>query len=189
MVFVWALSVCKSDLHCVERAPKIPEKWWCRLKKNMFLLVTKSDLNVNMVTVGTVGVCLAPTWWHSPCHFRYRSKLKLIRAKEEDSGHYTIVVQNEDDVKSYTFELLTQGASGSMKLMVAQGLCEWVRPPSPPPPRRAWHFSSQRVKRKTTLHGKGSGCRRHLSGRALLALRIHTVLGSSGLLCNSLGNS
>ncbi|XP_007944397.1 platelet-derived growth factor receptor alpha [Orycteropus afer afer] len=39
---------------------------------------------------------------------RYRSKLKLIRAKEEDSGHYTIIVQNEDDVKSYTFELLTQ---------------------------------------------------------------------------------
>lgn len=39
---------------------------------------------------------------------RYQSKLKLIRAKEEDSGHYTIVVQNEDDVKSYTFQLLTQ---------------------------------------------------------------------------------
>lgn len=60
-------------------------------------------------------------------------------------------------------------------------------PPSSPPPRRAWHFSSQRVKRKTTLHGKRSGCRRHLSGRALLALGIHTVLGSSELLCNSLG--
>lgn len=38
---------------------------------------------------------------------RYQSKLKLIRAKEEDSGHYTIIVQNEDDVKSYTFELST----------------------------------------------------------------------------------
>lgn len=45
----------------------------------------------------------------SPFLLRYRSKLKLIRAKEEDSGHYTIVVQNEDDMKSYTFELLTQG--------------------------------------------------------------------------------
>lgn len=39
---------------------------------------------------------------------RYQSKLNLIRAKEEDSGHYTIIVQNEDDVKNYTFELLTQ---------------------------------------------------------------------------------
>uniref|UniRef100_A0A4X1UD55 receptor protein-tyrosine kinase n=1 Tax=Sus scrofa TaxID=9823 RepID=A0A4X1UD55_PIG len=48
---------------------------------------------------------------------RYRSKLKLIRAKEEDSGHYTIVVQNEDDVKSYTFELLTQGMSGWLALL------------------------------------------------------------------------
>lgn len=38
---------------------------------------------------------------------RYQSKLKLIRAKEEDSGHYTIIVQNEDDMKSYTFELST----------------------------------------------------------------------------------
>uniref|UniRef100_A0A8C5V4F1 receptor protein-tyrosine kinase n=1 Tax=Microcebus murinus TaxID=30608 RepID=A0A8C5V4F1_MICMU len=44
----------------------------------------------------------------NPFLLRYRSKLKLIRAKEEDSGHYTIVVQNEDDMKSYTFELLTQ---------------------------------------------------------------------------------
>uniref|UniRef100_G3T6A2 Platelet-derived growth factor receptor alpha n=1 Tax=Loxodonta africana TaxID=9785 RepID=G3T6A2_LOXAF len=48
---------------------------------------------------------------------RYRSKLKLIRAKEEDSGHYTIVVQNEDDVKSYTFELLTQVPSSILDLV------------------------------------------------------------------------
>ncbi|KAB0354420.1 hypothetical protein FD755_022958 [Muntiacus reevesi] len=47
----------------------------------------------------------------------YRSKLKLIRAKEEDSGHYTIVVQNEDDVKSYTFELLTQVPSSILDLV------------------------------------------------------------------------
>ncbi|XP_038598331.1 platelet-derived growth factor receptor alpha-like [Tachyglossus aculeatus] len=37
--------------------------------------------------------------------YRYQSRLKLIRAKEEDRGHYTIVVQNEDDIASYTFEL------------------------------------------------------------------------------------
>ncbi|XP_015979779.2 platelet-derived growth factor receptor alpha isoform X1 [Rousettus aegyptiacus] len=48
---------------------------------------------------------------------RYRSKLKLIRAKEEDSGHYTIIVQNEDDVKSYTFELLTQVPSSILDLV------------------------------------------------------------------------
>ncbi|KAK2115743.1 hypothetical protein P7K49_006369 [Saguinus oedipus] len=47
----------------------------------------------------------------------YRSQLKLIRAKEEDSGHYTIVVQNEDDVKSYTFELLTQVPSSILDLV------------------------------------------------------------------------
>ncbi|XP_012864588.1 PREDICTED: platelet-derived growth factor receptor alpha isoform X2 [Dipodomys ordii] len=48
---------------------------------------------------------------------RYRSKLKLIRAKEEDSGHYTVIVQNEDDVKSYTFELLTQVPSSILELV------------------------------------------------------------------------
>ncbi|XP_023387899.1 platelet-derived growth factor receptor alpha [Pteropus vampyrus] len=48
---------------------------------------------------------------------RYRSKLKLIRAKEEDSGHYTIIVQNEDDAKSYTFELLTQVPSSILDLV------------------------------------------------------------------------
>eukprot|EP00069_Balaena_mysticetus_P005290 bmy_17856T0 len=53
----------------------------------------------------------------SPFLLRYRSKLKLIRAKEEDSGHYTIVVQNEDDVKSYTFELLTQVPSSILDLV------------------------------------------------------------------------
>ncbi|XP_006898151.1 PREDICTED: platelet-derived growth factor receptor alpha [Elephantulus edwardii] len=47
---------------------------------------------------------------------RYRSKLKLIRAKEEDSGHYTVVVQNGDEVKRYTFELLTQVPSSIVDL-------------------------------------------------------------------------
>ncbi|XP_051026236.1 platelet-derived growth factor receptor alpha [Acomys russatus] len=48
---------------------------------------------------------------------RYQSKLKLIRAKEEDSGHYTIVVQNEDDVKSYTFELSTLVPASILELV------------------------------------------------------------------------
>lgn len=48
---------------------------------------------------------------------RYRCKLKLIRAKEEDSGHYTIVAENEDDVQSYTFELLTQVPASILDLV------------------------------------------------------------------------
>nr|XP_056711064.1 platelet-derived growth factor receptor alpha [Euleptes europaea] len=39
---------------------------------------------------------------------RYRSVLKLIRAKEEDNGNYTVVVQNEDEIQRYTFSLLIQ---------------------------------------------------------------------------------
>uniref|UniRef100_A0A8B9J072 receptor protein-tyrosine kinase n=1 Tax=Amazona collaria TaxID=241587 RepID=A0A8B9J072_9PSIT len=39
---------------------------------------------------------------------RFQSILKLIRAKEEDSGYYTLVVENEDESKRYTFSLLTQ---------------------------------------------------------------------------------
>ncbi|XP_069057276.1 platelet-derived growth factor receptor alpha isoform X2 [Pleurodeles waltl] len=35
----------------------------------------------------------------------YQTKLKLIRANEEDSGLYTIVAQNDDDIKNYTFYL------------------------------------------------------------------------------------
>lgn len=48
---------------------------------------------------------------------RYQSKLKLIRAKEEDSGHYTIIVQNDDDVKSYTFELSTLVPASILELV------------------------------------------------------------------------
>ncbi|XP_075422632.1 platelet-derived growth factor receptor alpha [Ascaphus truei] len=36
---------------------------------------------------------------------KYQVKLKLIRAKEEDSGLYTIVAQNDAEIKSYSFEL------------------------------------------------------------------------------------
>ncbi|XP_038625282.1 platelet-derived growth factor receptor alpha [Tachyglossus aculeatus] len=48
---------------------------------------------------------------------RYQSKLKLIRAKEEDSGHYTIVVQNDDDSMNYTFELLVQVPASILDLV------------------------------------------------------------------------
>uniref|UniRef100_A0A8C0BWN2 receptor protein-tyrosine kinase n=1 Tax=Buteo japonicus TaxID=224669 RepID=A0A8C0BWN2_9AVES len=39
---------------------------------------------------------------------RFQSILKLIRAKEEDSGYYTLVAENEDEIKRYTFSLLIQ---------------------------------------------------------------------------------
>ncbi|KAJ7410485.1 Platelet-derived growth factor receptor alpha [Willisornis vidua] len=39
---------------------------------------------------------------------RFQSVLKLIRAKEEDSGYYTLVAENEDESKRYTFSLLIQ---------------------------------------------------------------------------------
>jgi len=41
--------------------------------------------------------------------YRFQSILKLIRAKEEDSGYYTLVAENEDEIKRYTFSLLIQG--------------------------------------------------------------------------------
>ncbi|KAL8207403.1 UNVERIFIED_CONTAM: hypothetical protein K2H54_056069 [Gekko kuhli] len=39
---------------------------------------------------------------------RYRSVLKLIRAKEEDNGNYTVVAQNGDEIQRYTFSLFVQ---------------------------------------------------------------------------------
>lgn len=76
----------------------------------MFLFFTKIKFKLNTVIAEAIGILFGCYLLkQSPFLLRYRSKLKLIRAKEEDSGHYTIVVQNEDDVKSYTFELLTQG--------------------------------------------------------------------------------
>ncbi|XP_078250802.1 platelet-derived growth factor receptor alpha isoform X1 [Pogona vitticeps] len=39
---------------------------------------------------------------------RYQSIFKLIRAKEEDTGYYTLVAQNEDEIQRYTFSLLIQ---------------------------------------------------------------------------------
>ncbi|XP_053314428.1 platelet-derived growth factor receptor alpha [Spea bombifrons] len=66
-------------------APKI---YW--LKDNM----TLSD-NLTEITTGTVRIQEA----------RYQSNLKLIRAKEEDSGIYTLVAQNEAETKHFSFEL------------------------------------------------------------------------------------
>lgn len=45
------------------------------------------------------------------CLHRYRSVLKLIRAKEEDNGNYTVIAQNEDEIQRYTFSLFVQGKS------------------------------------------------------------------------------
>ncbi|XP_060044031.1 platelet-derived growth factor receptor alpha isoform X1 [Erinaceus europaeus] len=72
------------------------------LKDNLTLIENLTEITTDMEQIQEI---------------RYQSKLKLIRAKEEDSGHYTIVVQNEDDVKSYTFELLTQVPSSVLDLV------------------------------------------------------------------------
>ncbi|XP_070805041.1 platelet-derived growth factor receptor alpha [Pituophis catenifer annectens] len=74
---------------------------------------------------------------------RYQSVLKLIRAKEEDSGYYTLVAQNEDEIQRYTFSLLIQvpalirdlvdnhhGSSGQTVKCLAEGTplpdVEWL---------------------------------------------------------------
>nr|XP_045017637.1 platelet-derived growth factor receptor alpha [Jaculus jaculus]XP_045017638.1 platelet-derived growth factor receptor alpha [Jaculus jaculus]XP_045017639.1 platelet-derived growth factor receptor alpha [Jaculus jaculus] len=72
------------------------------LKDNLTLIENLTEITTDVEKTGEI---------------RYRSKLKLIRAKEEDSGHYTIIVQNEDDMKSYTFELLTQVPSSIVELV------------------------------------------------------------------------
>ncbi|XP_023593106.1 platelet-derived growth factor receptor alpha isoform X2 [Trichechus manatus latirostris] len=82
------------------KAYPLPRISW--LKDNMTLIENLTEITTDVERIQEI---------------RYRSKLKLIRAKEEDSGHYTIVVQNEDDVKSYTFELLTQVPSSILDLV------------------------------------------------------------------------
>uniref|UniRef100_A0A8C5SG11 receptor protein-tyrosine kinase n=1 Tax=Laticauda laticaudata TaxID=8630 RepID=A0A8C5SG11_LATLA len=71
------------------------------------------------------------------------SVLKLIRAKEEDSGYYTLIAQNEDEIQRYTFSLLIQvpalirdlvdnhhGSSGQTVKCLAEGTplpdVEWL---------------------------------------------------------------
>lgn len=43
---------------------------------------------------------------------RYQSVLTLIRAKEEDSGNYTIRVQNGNQTHSHSFSLQVKGEAG-----------------------------------------------------------------------------
>lgn len=84
------LHEVKNFVVDVEAYPPPRISW---LKNNLTLIENLTEITTDVEKIQEI---------------RYRSKLKLIRAKEEDSGHYTIIVQNEDDVKSYTFELLTQ---------------------------------------------------------------------------------
>ncbi|CAM5108808.1 unnamed protein product [Eretmochelys imbricata] len=48
---------------------------------------------------------------------RVQSILKLIRAKEEDSGDYTLVAENGEETKSYTFSLLIQVSASILDLV------------------------------------------------------------------------
>ncbi|RXM28947.1 Platelet-derived growth factor receptor alpha [Acipenser ruthenus] len=48
---------------------------------------------------------------------RYQSTLMLIRAKEEDSGNYTILVQNGNESVSYTFSLQVKVPAAIVDLM------------------------------------------------------------------------
>nr|XP_006113545.1 platelet-derived growth factor receptor alpha [Pelodiscus sinensis]XP_014424183.1 platelet-derived growth factor receptor alpha [Pelodiscus sinensis] len=48
---------------------------------------------------------------------RFQSILKLIRAKEEDSGDYTLVAENGEETKSYTFSLIIQVAASILDLV------------------------------------------------------------------------
>ncbi|XP_054993981.1 platelet-derived growth factor receptor alpha [Sorex araneus] len=84
------LHEVKNFVVDVEAYPPPRISW---LKDNLTLIENLTEITTDVEKIQEIG---------------YRSKLKLIRAKEEDSGHYTIIVQNDDDVKSYTFELLTQ---------------------------------------------------------------------------------
>ncbi|KAM8940395.1 platelet-derived growth factor receptor alpha [Pelodytes ibericus] len=72
------------DLH----AYPMPKVFW--LKNNM-------TLGDNLTEITTVMFRTQES--------RYQSKLKLIRAKEEDSGIYTLVAQNDAETKRYSFEL------------------------------------------------------------------------------------
>ncbi|KAF2977578.1 hypothetical protein EK904_000331, partial [Melospiza melodia maxima] len=68
-----------------------PKMYW--LKDNVTLIENLTEI---VTTSGRVQ------------ETRFQSVLKLIRAKEEDSGYYTLVAENEDEIKRYTFSLLIQ---------------------------------------------------------------------------------
>lgn len=54
-------------------------------------------LNKSLTEITTSTVAAEETW--------YITMLQLIRAKEEDSGLYTLVAQNDAEIKTYSFEL------------------------------------------------------------------------------------
>ncbi|OCT96846.1 platelet-derived growth factor receptor alpha-like [Xenopus laevis] len=63
----------------------------------VFWLKNNRTLSENLTEITTSTVTTKET--------RLQSKLKLIRAKEEDSGLYTLVAQNDAETKSYSFVL------------------------------------------------------------------------------------
>ncbi|KAG8453680.1 hypothetical protein GDO86_000349 [Hymenochirus boettgeri] len=65
-----------------------PKVFW--LKDNKTLSENLTEIITSTVTTRETG---------------FQSKLKLIRAKEEDSGLYTLVAQNNDETKIYSFML------------------------------------------------------------------------------------
>ncbi|XP_030047251.1 platelet-derived growth factor receptor alpha [Microcaecilia unicolor] len=83
-----------ANLHEVKRftvdvqAYPAPKVFW--LKDNVTLIENLTEIIATLIPTEET---------------RYESGLKLIRAKEEDSGFYTIVAQNGDEIKSYTFSL------------------------------------------------------------------------------------
>ncbi|KAM4708711.1 platelet-derived growth factor receptor alpha [Discoglossus pictus] len=77
-----------------------PKIFW--LKDNMTL-----SENLTEITTSTIKT-------HET---RYQSKLNLIRAKEEDSGLYTIVAQNDGEIKTYSFELQIKVPASILELV------------------------------------------------------------------------
>ncbi|GCB61041.1 hypothetical protein scyTo_0014272 [Scyliorhinus torazame] len=71
----------------IEAYPK-PNVWW--LKNNITLLDDNNEVMINTVKTQEI---------------RYQSNLTLIRAKKQDSGAYTIIVENGDNSTAYTFYL------------------------------------------------------------------------------------
>ncbi|XP_067843506.1 platelet-derived growth factor receptor alpha [Heptranchias perlo] len=83
-----------ADLHEVKQfvvnieAYPEPTVWW--LKNNVTLHEDNNEVMINTAKTQEI---------------RYQSNLTLIRAKKQDSGAYTIVVENEDNSTTYTFYL------------------------------------------------------------------------------------
>uniref|UniRef100_A0A4W3IG22 receptor protein-tyrosine kinase n=1 Tax=Callorhinchus milii TaxID=7868 RepID=A0A4W3IG22_CALMI len=71
----------------IEAYPKPTVRW---LKNNVTLHEENNEVITNLADVQET---------------KYQSNLTLIRAKEQDSGAYTIVVDNIDNMTTYTFDL------------------------------------------------------------------------------------